>query len=154
MKTQLRTILATALVWTTFTSGCKETVTEPPVVIDTVSCDSIPAGKAGSTLRIVWLDANPTGDDNFSEKVTLMNFAKGGERVNASGYYILNSWDRRFDLPGRWIDPCAMSEFVIDEIEMFDNEGDTLRLFASSGDILIQTVPYSAIPDGRKLRIR
>lgn len=154
MKTQLRTILATALVWTTLTSGCKETITEPPVVLDTVSCDSIPAGKAGSTFRIVKLNPNPTGDDNFSEKITLMNFAKGGERVNSAGYYVVNSWSRRFDFPGRWIEPCAMSEFVIDEIEILENEADTLQLYATSGDVLIQTITYSNAKEGSTIRVR
>lgn len=134
--------------------ACKEEIIEPPMVLDEISCDSIPKGAEGTNLRMVWVDPNPLGDDNFSEKITFMNFAKGGDRINTAGYYFENSWSRRFDLPGRWIEPCAMSEFVIDEVELFENDGDTLYLYAAAGDKLIQTFVYPKTTEGVKLRVR
>lgn len=135
-------------------SSCKEKITEPVAVLDTVSCDSIPTGLSGSNLRMVWVEPNPAGTDNFTEKVTLMNFSKSDERINSAGYYIQNSWSRRFDLPGRWIEPCGLSEFIIDEIEMLENDGDTLYLYASAGDKLIQTFVYPKSIEGIRLRVR
>lgn len=135
-------------------SSCKEKITEPPIVIDTISCDSIPIGLSGTNLRMVWVEPNPAGNDNFSEKITLMNFSKSNERINTAGYYIENSWSRRFDFPGRWIEPCGLSEFIIDEIEMLENEGDTLHLYATAGDKLIQTFVYQKTNEGIRLRVR
>lgn len=137
-----------------FIVSCKEKIVESSVVTDTVSCDSIPKGLDGSTLRMVWVEPNPAGTDNFTEKVTLMNFSKSDERINSAGYYIQNSWSRRFDLPGRWIEPCGLSEFIIDEIEMLENDGDTLYLYASAGDKLIQTFVYPKSIEGIRLRVR
>jgi hypothetical protein len=134
--------------------SCKEKIIEPPVILDTVSCDSIPAGVSGTNLRMVWIDPNPAGDDNFSEKITLMNFSKSNERINTAGYYVENSLSRRFDLPGRWIEPCGLSEFVIDEVEMLENDGDTLHLYAVAGDKKIQTFIYSKTTEGVRLRVR
>lgn len=153
MKTSIKT-LAIIVLCILILSSCKEEITEPPVVLDEISCDSIPKGTEGTTLRMVWVDPNPVGDDNFNEKITFMNFAKGGERINTAGYYFENSWSRRFELPGRWIEPCAMSEFVIDEVELFENDGDTLYLYATAGDKLIQTFVYPKTTEGVKLRVR
>lgn len=135
-------------------SSCKEEITETPIVVDTVSCDSIPAGTSGTNLRMVWVEPNPSGNDNFSEKIMLMNFSKSDERINAAGYYIENSWNRRFDFPGRWIEPCGLSEFIIDELEMFENDGDTLHLYAVAGDKRIQTFVYQKTTEGVRLRVR
>lgn len=152
MKTVLKLVCAGICIASIY--SCKEETVEPPIVIDEISCDSIPKGAEGTTLRMVWIEPNPKGDDNFSETITLMNFSKSNERINSAGYYIENSWSRRFEFPGRWIEPCAMSVFTIDEVEMLENDADTLHLYAISGDKLIQTFIYSKTNEGVKLRVR
>lgn len=156
MKTLIKilaTIASVAVIIITL-SSCKEEIIAPPIVLDEISCDSIPTGAEGSSLRMVWVEPDPSGVDSFRETITLMNFSKGGNRVNASGYYIENSWSRRFDLPSRWIEPCNMSSFTIDEVEMLENDGDTLHLYAVAGDKKIQTFIYSKTTEGVKLRVR
>ena len=74
----------------------------------------------------------------FTSTFYLSAFTFGG------GYVIIPLMRKKFVNEYHWID----------EIEMLENEGDTLHLYATAGDKLIQTFVYQKTNEGIRLRVR
>lgn len=118
-----------------------------------ISCDSMPVGKDNTTLRIVAIQPNPTGDvDDFRESIVLMNFNKD-MRINISNYYIKNSRGDRYDLTAGFTTTCEKKIQIISTLEFLKNSGDSLFLCYGSNDVY-QRIGYTTTTEGAYIYIK
>lgn len=112
----------------------------------------MPEGLEGTYVRIVGVQPNPDGDDDYNEKFKVRSFLLNSPDI--SEYYILDDENVRWNLGGLEFtvdytdtDNCRIFTYTSDKVAQLLNSGDVIYLY-DKNDFRIQMVSFGASASG------
>ncbi len=133
-------ILAVILILAT---ACTENDSPPP------DCGPMPQGNRTISVRIISVNPNPAGSDDYKESFTIKNF--GSEPVNLAGWKVVHSGESQWDLAAvKELKPCHQVTVFNLNKESLLNGRDYLKL-VNNNNIQVQSVEWDSAAEGKEI---
>jgi hypothetical protein len=116
-----------------------------PVFADFVFDEADDDGPIPSGVRIVSLLANPTGDDDKKEEITIGNFTSSN--LNLSGFKLRDKAKQLYKLSGTVPAHTKLTIIMVENTMPLNNSGDEVVLLDDHGTV-VHKVSYTATEAG------